>query len=77
MIKILSLFFIIWLLIQYIAVFTSAITDKYKGEVYFTIDNIIDSIPYIKDSFLRSITYSLVAGILASSIGFIISYYSF
>lgn len=76
-IKILSLFFIIWLLIQYIAVFTSAITDKYKGEVYFTIDNIIDSIPYIKDSFLRSITYSLVAGILASSIGFVISYYSY
>lgn len=77
LISFLSLFFIIWLVIQYFAIFTSAITDKHRGETYITFQNIINSIPYIKDSFLRSIGYSLIAGIIASLIGLILSYYSF
>src|SRR5690606_20100733 len=55
LVKILALFFILWLIIQYLAIFTSAVTDKYKGETYFTLNNIIASIPHIKDSFVRSI----------------------
>lgn len=77
LILILSLFFILWLIIQYIAVFLSAITKKYKGNTYFTLNNIIDSIPYIKDSFLRSIIYSAISGIFASLIGVLIAYYSY
>lgn len=76
-VKGLALFFILWLIIQYLAIFVSAITDKYKGETYFTIDNILESIPYIKDSFIRSIGYSLIAGIFSSIIGLILSYYSY
>lgn len=76
-IKVLALLFILWLIIQYLAIFTSAITDKYKGETYFTLNNIKDSVPYIKDSFLRSIIYSIIAGIFASLIGLILSFYSY
>lgn len=77
LVRILALFFILWLVIQYMAIFTSAFTDKYKGEVYFTLQNIIDSIPHIKDSFLRSIIYSIIAGFFASLIGLILSFYSY
>ena len=76
-IKFLAVFFIIWVVIQYLAVFTSAITDKYKGEMYFTLENIAASIPYLKDTFLRSIGYSLVAGVFSSGISLILSYYSY
>lgn len=77
LIKILSLFFILWIIIQYLAIFISAFTDKYKGETYFTLNNILDSIPYIKDSFIRSIVYSLIAGVFSSLIGLVLSYYSY
>ena len=73
----LALFFILWLIIQYVAIFSSAITDKYKGEVYFTLQNIKDTIPHIRDSFVRSIIYSLVAGFFASLIGLVLSFYSY
>ena len=77
LVKILALFFILWLIIQYLAIFTSAITDKYKGEIYFTLDNIKDSIPHVRDSFVRSIIYSIIAGLFSSLIGLILSYYSY
>ena len=73
----LALFFILWLIIQYVAIFSSAITDKYKGEVYFTLQNIKDTIPHIRDSFVRSIIYSLIAGFFASLIGLVLSFYSY
>lgn len=73
----LSLFFVLWLIIQYFAIFLSTITDKSKGETYLTFKNIVDSIPHIRDSFIRSIGYSLITGIFASIIGIILSYYSF
>lgn len=77
LVKILALFFILWLIIQYLAIFTSALTDKYKGEIYFTLDNIKDSIPHVRDSFVRSIIYSIIAGLFSSLIGLILSYYSY
>jgi len=75
LIRLLALFFILWLVIQYLAIFTSSFTDKYRGETYFTLQNIIDSIPYVKDSFLRSIIYSMIAGFFATLIGLILSFY--
>ncbi len=77
LIKILGLSFILWLIIQYLAIFISAFTDKYRGETYLTINNVLDSIPYIKDSFIRSIVYSIIAGVFSSLIGLILSYYSY
>lgn len=77
LIKLLALFFILWIIVQYAAIFISAITDKYKGETYFTLNNIVESIPYIKDSFLRSIIYSIIAGVFSSLIGLILSFYSY
>lgn len=77
LVRLLAYFFILWLIIQYLAIFTSAFTDKYRGEIYFTLQNIIDTVPYIKDSFLRSIIYSIIAGFFASLIGLILSYYSY
>lgn len=77
LVKILALFFISWIIIQYLAIFISAFTDKYKGETYLTLNNILESIPYIKDSFLRSIIYSIIAGVFSSLIGLILSFYSY
>lgn len=77
LVKIVALFFILWIIIQYLAIFISAITDKYKGETYFTLNNIRDSIPHIKDSFVRSIIYSIIAGVFASLIGLVLSFYSY
>ncbi len=73
----LSLFFVAWLLIQYGAVISSAFTDKYRGQVYFTLDNIRDSIPHIRDAFLRSIVYSLIGALASSLLALFISYYAF
>lgn len=72
----LAVFFIAWLLIQYVAVFGQAFTDRYRGETYFTLQNIKDSIPHIRDSFVRSIGYSLLAGIFASLLALLLSYYA-
>lgn len=76
-IRLLALFFMLWLIIQYMAIFTSAFTDKYKGQIYFTLDNIKDSFPHIRDSFVRSIVYSIIAGIFSSLIALVLSYYSY
>lgn len=73
----LASFFILWTLIQYTAIFTTTITKRYKGDLIFTLDNIRKATPYIKDSFLRSVIYSLVAGFFASFIGLVLSYYSY
>lgn len=72
----LSLFFLSWLIIQYTAVFTSAFTDKFQGTTYFTLQNITDSLPHIRDSFVRSILYALITGIASSALGFLMAYYS-
>lgn len=77
LIKALAYFFVLWIVVQYIAILMSAFTDKYKGQTYFTFNNILESIPYIKDSFIRSIIYSLIAAIFSSLIGLILSYYSY
>lgn len=67
--------FIVIILIQYITIFISAISNRASGNLTFTLD-------YMKafkltnlDSFIRSIKYSLGAGFLASLIGILLSYY--
>ncbi len=72
-----AVFFIIWISIQYIAIFMSSFTGKSKGNIYFTLDNIKQAIPYIKTSFIRSIVYSVIAGLIVSFLGLLVSYYSY
>lgn len=63
------------ILIQYISIFISAITNRATGKLSFTMQ-------YIKafkgtniTSFIRSIVYALIAGFFASLIGILLSYY--
>lgn len=70
-----SLFFLLWILLNYGAILFSAFTKRYMGTPYFTFQNFIDSSPYITGTFLRSILYSLIAGSLAAIIGLLIGYY--
>lgn len=73
----LAAFFILWTLIQYTVIFMTTVTRRSKGELIFTLKNIKKAIPYLKDSFVRSVIYSLIAGFFASFIGLIISYYHY
>lgn len=67
--------FIAIILIQYITIFISAISNRASGSLTFTLDYIKTFKLTNLDSFMRSIKYSLVAGFLASSIGILLSYY--
>lgn len=73
--RFISIVFISWLLIQYGSIILSAFTRMRKGKMTFTIDNFIESRPYISNSFIRSIVYSLIAGIVSSFLGHILQYY--
>ena len=67
--------FIAIILIQYITIFISAISNRASGSLTFTLDYIKTFKLTNLDSFIRSIKYSLVAGFLASLIGILLSYY--
>ena len=67
--------FVIVMLLQYIAIFLSAITYYNGSEIVFTM-KYIKAMKYGKmGSFFRSIRYSFVAGIVTSIIGLLLSYY--
>lgn len=67
--------FIAIILIQYITIFISAISNRASGSLTFTLDYIKTFKLTNLDSFIRSIKYSLVAGFLSSLIGILLSYY--
>lgn len=67
--------FLIVMLLQYISIFMSAITKYKHGKMYLTLDYIITMRKYNRDSFIRSIVYSLITGVTGSIVGFLISYY--
>ena len=75
LLQIMTYFFLIMMILQYLSIFMSALTKQKFGSIHFTLDNIKESKNYISGSFIRSILYSLVAGIVGSIIGFLISYY--
>lgn len=72
-----AIFFLAWILLQYIDIFLSAITDHAYGKLFFTTEHIKNTIPYISGTFLRSIVYSLIAGFVCSVLGLVIEYYAF
>ena len=74
-IKILALFFILWIGLQYASLILSAFTSMKKGNMIFSLKNIKESLVYLDESLLRSITYSLISATLGSIIGLMIAYY--
>lgn len=75
-IKGITYLFIIVMLLQYLSIFLSAITEYRKGTMYFSLANILKLKNYSIDSFKRSIVYSLIAGIVGSFIGILTAYYT-
>lgn len=67
--------FLSFLVIQYIVIFLSAISDFRTGKLIFTTEYIKSVRASLMPSFFRSIRYSFIAGILTSMIGLLLSYY--
>ncbi|MEG0642253.1 MAG: iron ABC transporter permease [Clostridium sp.] len=70
-----SLVFFIIMLTQYICIFISAFSKFSKGEFMFTTEYIRYIGEHNIDSFIRSIIYAFIAGIVGSFVGIMISYY--
>lgn len=76
LIKIITYTFIFIMVLQYLSIFISAITVYRKGKIYFSLNNIIKLKDYSGSSFIRSIVYSTIAGIIGSFIGMLTAYYT-
>ena len=74
-IALITSFFLIMLLLQYVSIIMSAFTDYYKGEMYFTLEHFSDITNYINKTVFRSIGYSLIAAFGGSIIGLLLQYY--
>lgn len=59
----------------YGAIIVSAFTRMQKGSLVFSLQNFVDTLPYLNETTLRSIGYSLIAAVLGSLIGLLIGYY--
>lgn len=67
--------FLIFMLLQYASIFLSAISDYRGGKIVFTMEY-IKAMKYGKmSSFIRSLKYSFIAGMITSIIGLLLSYY--
>lgn len=68
--------FIVIILIQYIAIFLSALSNRATGNITFTLNYVKSFKLKSLEAFIRSIKYSLIAGFFASIIGMLLSYYT-
>lgn len=75
LISVISVFFLLWLLIQYASVIFSAFSRMEMGKLVVTLNNFKDTVPYIDSAVLRSIIYSLVTALVGCILSLIISYY--
>ncbi|WML37457.1 iron ABC transporter permease [Clostridium sp. OS1-26] len=71
-----SLLFLSLMIIQYMAILVSGFSKYSFGKFYWTLDHIKDLSMYNYSSFLRSIAYAFIAGILGSLLGGLIAYYT-
>ena len=70
-----TLCFAVYMLLQYISIFISAVSSNSGGYFHWTTE-FIQSFSFTKiPSMVRSIVYSLIAGIIASFLGVLFSYY--
>ncbi len=75
-IKAMAIFFILWISTQYTSLILSSFTAMKKGNLTFSLKNVMDSLPYLDESLIRSIVYSFIAALGASVLGILIAYYA-
>lgn len=73
---VLAVIFYLALFLQYGSIIMNAFSTKVMGKYQFSLQPIIDSQIYLNDTIIRTISYSLIAGLIGSLISFMIIYYS-
>lgn len=74
-ITLVTFMFLIMTLLQYTSIFLSSISKFSYGKFQWTLDHIKYLRVYNSSSFIRSIVYSLIAGIFGTLLGILIAYY--
>ncbi|WP_125709378.1 ABC transporter permease [Companilactobacillus zhongbaensis] len=74
--SILSILFYIALILQYGSIVLNAVSEKIMGKFHFSLQPLLQTGPYLNDTILRTVSYSIIAGLLGSLISFFIIYYS-
>ena len=69
-------FFFLVMALQYSNIFLSTVSNTATGKLQFTMSHINNLPKAISTSFVRSILYSTIAGLLGSIIGILLSYYT-
>lgn len=73
--RLIAVFFLGWLTLQYSGIFFAAVSRMEKGELILTWQNIRNTLPYIDGVVVRSVLYSLIAALGSSVLGLLIAYY--
>lgn len=73
--KIVTIFFLIVMLLQYSSIIMGAFIKHTHGVISFTLEHFREMTQYKADSLVRSVVYSLIAGIGGSILGFLVAYY--
>lgn len=74
-ITVISIIFFIMMILQYGVIFISGITKYSYGKIQFTLDHFNYLKLYSMSSFVRSIVYGIIVGIVGTFIGILLSYY--
>lgn len=74
-VKIISIVFVFLILMQFASIFATAFTKKHMGVSYFTFKNFEETKVYISGTFIRSMAYSLISGVLGAILGLLIGYF--
>lgn len=73
-IRIIVIILILWIVLLYASIILNAFTKMKLGNLVFTLENFKESNRFIGQIILRSVVYSLIASVVATFIGFMISY---
>lgn len=71
-----TLFYIVAMLLQYGSIFLSSVSKFKRGNFMFTLENYAKLKNYSIDCFVRSIVYSLIAGVFGSILGMLVAYFT-
>jgi ABC-type Fe3+ transport system, permease component len=71
-----TIIFYLALFLQYGSILVNAFSIKIMGHYQLSLQPIIDSKMYLDDTILRTVSYSIIAGLIGSLISFLIIYYS-
>ncbi|MDO4594705.1 MAG: ABC transporter permease subunit [Tissierellia bacterium] len=74
LISLFAIILIAFLIVIYISIIIGAFSKKSAGNLIFSLDNFKDTKYFIKDVSLRSIGYAVVASLVASFLGLLVSY---